>query len=88
MCGRMNHYIIGEVGDGDSGEDDRDEQRGARVAAAAARGTPPPPTSWGSTAPFLHGFMGALPHRDGIHGGGENVALVAANSWVEVSPTS
>jgi hypothetical protein len=39
-------------------------------------------------APFLHGFMGALPHRDGIHGGDENVALVAANSWVEVSPTS
>jgi hypothetical protein len=34
-------------------------------------------------APFLHGFMGALPH-----GGGENMALVAANSWVEVSPTS
>jgi hypothetical protein len=33
-------------------------------------------------APFLHGFMGALPH------GGENVALVAANSWVEESPTS
>jgi hypothetical protein len=21
-------------------------------------------------APFLHGFMGALPHGDGIHGGG------------------
>jgi hypothetical protein len=39
-------------------------------------------------APFLHGFMGALPHGDGIYGGGENVALVAANSWVEVSPTS
>jgi hypothetical protein len=39
-------------------------------------------------APFLHGFMGALPHEDGIHGGGENVALVAANSWVEVSPMS
>jgi hypothetical protein len=39
-------------------------------------------------APFLHGFMGALPHRDGIHGGGENMALVAANSWVEVSPMS
>jgi hypothetical protein len=31
-------------------------------------------------APFLHGFMGALPHGDGIHGGGENMALVAANS--------
>jgi hypothetical protein len=39
-------------------------------------------------APFLHGFMEALPHGDGIHGGGENVALVAANSWVEVSPMS
>jgi hypothetical protein len=39
-------------------------------------------------APFLHGFMGALPHGDGIHGGVKNVALVAANSWVEVSPTS
>jgi hypothetical protein len=39
-------------------------------------------------APFLHRFMGALPHGDGIHGGGENVALMAANSWVEVSPTS
>jgi hypothetical protein len=39
-------------------------------------------------APFLHGFMGALPHEDGIHGGGKNVALVAANSWVEVPPTS
>jgi hypothetical protein len=41
-----------------------------------------------SLSPFLHGFMGALPHGDGIHGGGENMALVAGNSWVEVSPTS
>jgi hypothetical protein len=39
-------------------------------------------------ATFLLGFMGALPHGDGIHGGGENLALVAANSWVEVSLTS
>jgi hypothetical protein len=39
-------------------------------------------------APFLHGFMGALPHGDGIHEGGENVALLAANLWVEVFPTS
>jgi hypothetical protein len=38
--------------------------------------------------PFLYGFMGALPHGDGIHEGGENMALVAANSWVEVSTTS
>jgi hypothetical protein len=39
-------------------------------------------------SPFLHGFMGALSHRDGIHGGGENVALVATNLWVEVSSMS
>jgi hypothetical protein len=39
-------------------------------------------------APFLHGFMKVLPHGEGIHRGGENVALVAANLWVEVSPTS
>jgi hypothetical protein len=48
VYGRMNHCIIG-VGDGDSGEDEGDEQRGARVAAA--RGTPPPLASWGSAAP-------------------------------------
>jgi hypothetical protein len=39
-------------------------------------------------APFLHGFMGAHPYGDGIHRGGENVALVATNLWVEVSLTS
>jgi hypothetical protein len=37
---------------------------------------------------FLHGFMEVLSHGDGIHGGGEKVALVATNSWVEVSPMS
>jgi hypothetical protein len=52
VCGRMNHCIIGGVGDGDSGEDGGDKQRGARAAApAAAQGTPLPPASWGSTAP-------------------------------------
>jgi hypothetical protein len=51
VCRRMNHYIIGGVGDGDSGEDGGDEQRGARAVVAAARGTPPPPASWGSAAP-------------------------------------
>jgi hypothetical protein len=55
VCGRMNHCIIRGVGDGDSGEDGGDEQRGARAAAAAwatARGTPsPPPASWGIAAP-------------------------------------
>jgi hypothetical protein len=52
VCGRMNHCIIGGVGDGDSGEDGGDEKQGARAAAAApaARGTPPPPASWESVA--------------------------------------
>jgi hypothetical protein len=59
VCGRMNHCIIGGVGDGDSGEDGEDELRGARTAAApaAARGTPPPPASWGSAAPWPPSFM-------------------------------
>jgi hypothetical protein len=51
------------------------------------RGDSPPAGIMGERrplAPFFHGFMGALPHGDGIHGGGKNVALVAANSWVEV----
>ena len=39
-------------------------------------------------ASLLHGFLGALPHGDGIPGGGKNVALVAGNSWVEESSTS
>jgi prepilin-type processing-associated H-X9-DG protein len=39
-------------------------------------------------APFLHGFLGALLHGDGIHGGGKNVAFGDCNSWVEESPTS
>ena len=33
-------------------------------------------------ASLLHGFLGALPHGDEVHGGGKNVALVAGNSWV------
>jgi hypothetical protein len=70
----MNHCIIGGFGDGGSGEDDS--------PAAGIMGERRP------LAPFLHGFMGALPHGDGIHGGGENVALVAADLWVEVSPMS
>ena len=39
-------------------------------------------------ASHLHGFLGALPHGDGIHRGGKNVALVAANSWNGVFSTS
>ena len=37
-------------------------------------------------ASFLNGFLGALPHGDGIHGGGKNVALEAGNLWVEATP--
>ena len=39
-------------------------------------------------ASLLHGFLGALPHGDGIHGGGKNLALEAGNSWVEPPSTS
>jgi hypothetical protein len=60
----MNHCIIGGVDNGDSGEDGRDEQRGAWAAAvpaaavlAAARGTPPPLASWGSAVPYPPSFM-------------------------------
>jgi hypothetical protein len=81
----MNHCIIGGVGDGDSGEDGGDEQRGVRAATAAApaRGTPSLPASWG--APPLSPLPSWLHESPG---GGKNVALVAANSWAEVSPTS
>jgi hypothetical protein len=81
----MNHCIIGGVGDGDSGEDGGDEGRGRRGRRGGGAGDSPAAGIVGEhrpLAPFLHGFMGTLPH------GGENVALVAANSWVEVSPMS
>jgi hypothetical protein len=69
------------------------EGRGQRGGGGASSGAGDSPAAGimgehRPLAPFLHGFMGALPHGDRIHGGGENVALVAANSWVEVSPTS
>ena len=66
------------------------EGRGRRRGGAGAGDSPAPGTMGERRplAPFLHGFMDALPHGDEIHGGGENVALVAANSWVEVSPTT
>ena len=90
----MNHCIC----DGDSGEDGGEEQRGRgwqrRGSSAAGGGAGDSFPAAGimgerhPLAPFLHGFMGALAHGDGIHEAGKNVALVAANSWVEVSPTS
>jgi hypothetical protein len=47
--------------------------------AAAARGTPfPAAGKVGERRPLaslLHGFKGALPHGDGIYGGGKNVAF-------------
>jgi hypothetical protein len=63
------------------GQRRRQRRRGGLPCHRHRGGAPP-------LSPFLHGFMGALPHGDEIHRGGENVALVAANSWVEVSPTS
>ena len=76
----MNHCILGGLGDGDGGEDGEEGGGGAgdSFPAAGIMGEHRP------LAPFLHGFLGALPHGDGIHGGGKNVALVAANSWVEM----
>jgi hypothetical protein len=81
----MNHCIIGGFGDGDSDEDGGDERRGARAArrgGGSGAGDSPAAGIMGERRPlepFLHGFMRALPHGDGVHGGGENVALVAAN---------
>ena len=75
----MNHCILGGLGDGHGGEDDeKGGGAGDSFPAAGIMGEHRP------LAPFLHGFLGALPHGDGIHGGGKNVALVAANSWVEM----
>jgi hypothetical protein len=53
VCGRMNHYIQGGVGDGDGGEDDEGGSERRRAAApAATRGALSlPPASWGSAAP-------------------------------------
>jgi len=53
-------------------------ERGS-AAAPAVRGTPfPAGGKLGERRPLaslLHGFLGALPHGDGIHGGGKNVAF-------------
>ena len=53
-------------------------ERGS-AAAPAVRGTPfPAAGKLGERRPLaslLHGFLGALPHGDGIHGGGKNVAF-------------
>ena len=60
----------------------RRRRRGESFPAAGIMGERRP------LASLLHGFLGALPHGDGIHGGGKNVALVAGNSWVEESSTN
>ena len=64
----MNHCILGELGDGDGGEDGEEGGGGAcggagdSFPAAGIMGEHRP------LAPFLHGFLEALPHEDGIHG--------------------
>ena len=54
-------------------------ERGSAAAAPAVRGTPfPAAGKLGERRPLaslLHGFLGALPHGDGIHGGGKKVAF-------------
>ena len=69
---------------------DRGDRRGAG-AGGGAGGSSCAAGSMGERRPlalFLHGFLGALPHGDGIHGGGKNVAFGGWNSWVEESSTS
>ena len=77
----MNHCILGGLGDGDGGEDGEESAGGVTgdsFPSVGIMGEHRP------LAPFLHGFLGALPHGDGIHGGVKNMALVAANSWMEM----
>jgi hypothetical protein len=60
MCGRMNQCIIGGVGDGDSGKDGGDEQRGARAAGIMGEHRPLAPSfmsSW-EPSPMEMGSMG------------------------------
>ena len=44
-------------------------RRGSSFPAAGIMGERRP------LASLFHGFLGALPHGDGIHGGGKNVAF-------------
>ena len=79
----MNHCILGGLGDGDDGEDGEEGSGGAgdSFPTAGIMGEHRP------LAPFFHGFLGALPISPmemGSIGRGKNVALVAANSWVEM----
>jgi hypothetical protein len=69
------------------------EGRGRRTGSGAGGGAGDSPAAviMGERrplAPFLMASWEPSPHGDGIYGGGKNMALVAANSWVEVSPTS
>ena len=84
----MNHCILGGLGDGDGGEDGEEGGGGAGGGAGDSFPVIGIMGEHRPLAPFLHGLLGALSHGYGIHGGGKNVALVAANSWVEVSPTN
>ena len=72
----MNHCILGGLGDGDGGEDG---EEGGGSGGGGGGGDPAAGIigEHRPLAPFLHGFLGALPHGDGIHGGGKNVTLVA-----------
>jgi hypothetical protein len=67
------------------------EAQGGGGADGGVGSSFPPAGFMGECRPlalFLHGLLGALPHGDGIHGGGKNMAFGGCNSWVEESPTS
>ena len=92
VCERVDHYRCMEMAVEMTMRWGRWRQRGAQGGGGAAAGAGssfPAAGIMGERRPlasFLHGFLGALPHGDGIHGGGKNVALEAGNSWVETTP--
>ena len=70
----MNHCILGGLGDGDGGEDGEEGEEGGGGTGGGAGDSFPVVGIMGEhrpLAPFLHGFLGDLPHGDGIHGGGK-----------------
>ena len=68
MCGRMNHCILGGLGDGDGGEDGEDGEEGGGGAAGDSFPAAGIIGEHRPLAPFLHGFLGALPMEMGSIG--------------------
>ena len=87
VCERVDHYRYMEMAVDMTVRWRRWRQRGAQGGSGGGVGSSFPAASiMGERRPlasFLHGFLGALPHGDEIHGGGKKVALEARNSWLE-----